>query len=131
MAEKKKSLKRKLFEAGSWSAAKRVGKMIPGVGTAITLGLVGYDIKKKGVIKGVLNSGLDAIPFVGLAKNAVELFTGDFLPDKPEKKPYRAAVSGESPNVSTDGRMSEPKNESQDGQKSGSNAAPEKREEEK
>ena len=31
------------------------------------------------------NSGLDAIPVVGLAKNAVELFTGDFISDKPEK----------------------------------------------
>ena len=89
MADNKKSLKRKVLETGSWHAARRIGKMIPGVGVAITLGLVGYDIKKKGVVKGVLNSGLDAIPFVGLAKNAVEFFTGDFLPDKPETKPAR------------------------------------------
>jgi hypothetical protein len=92
MAEKKKSLKRTLFEAGGWQVARRVGKFIPGVGTAISIGMVGYDIKKKGVVKGVLNSGLDAIPFVGLAKNAVELFTGDFLPDKPEKKAIRVPV---------------------------------------
>ncbi len=26
---------------------------------------------------------IDAIPFVGMAKNAVEFFTGDFFPDKP------------------------------------------------
>ncbi len=89
MTENKKSLKRKLFEAGGWQAARRIGKFIPGVGTAIAIGFVGYDIKKKGVVKGVLNSGLDAIPFVGLAKNAVELFTGDFLSDKPERKPAR------------------------------------------
>jgi hypothetical protein len=48
--------------------------------------LVGHDIKKKGVVKGVLNSGIDAIPFVGLTKNAVELFTGDFIPDKDRTK---------------------------------------------
>ena len=89
MTQQKKSLKRKVIETGGWHAARRIGKMIPGVGVAITLGLVGYDIKKKGVVKGVINSGLDAIPFVGLAKNAVEFFTGDFLPDKPEKKPVR------------------------------------------
>ncbi len=89
MAEKKKSLKRKLLETGGWQAARRIGKFIPGVGTAISIGMVGYDIKKKGVVKGVLNSGLDAIPFVGLAKNAVELVTGDFFPDKPEKKAVR------------------------------------------
>jgi hypothetical protein len=46
---------------------------------------VGHDIKRKGIVKGIVNSGLDAIPVVGLAKNAVELFTGDFISDKPEK----------------------------------------------
>lgn len=86
MAENKKSVKRKLAEAGGWQLARRVGKAVPYIGTAMALGLVGYDIKKKGLVKGVINSGLDAIPFVGLAKNAVEFFTGDLLPDKPAKK---------------------------------------------
>lgn len=85
MAEKNKSLKRKALEAGGWHAAKRVGKLIPGVGTALAIGLVGYDIKRKGVVNGVLNSGLDAIPFVGLGKNVIEFFTGDWLPDKERK----------------------------------------------
>ena len=62
--------------------AKRVAKSIPYVGTVMSIGLVGYDIKRKGLVKGVLNSGIDAIPFVGLGKNAVEFFTGDFFPDK-------------------------------------------------
>lgn len=82
---KKKSLTRKATEAGGWAVARRVARSIPYVGTAVAIGLVGYDIKKKGVVKGVLNSGIDAIPFVGLAKNAVELFTGDFFPDKSNK----------------------------------------------
>jgi hypothetical protein len=82
MTEKKKSLKRKVAETGGWVAAKRVGKAIPYVGTALAIGLVGYDIKRKGVVYGVINSGLDAIPFVGLGKNVIEFFTGDLLPDK-------------------------------------------------
>ena len=82
MAKDKKSLKRKATEAGGWMAAKRIAKSIPYVGTAMSIGLVGYDIKKKGLVKGVINSGLDAIPFVGLGKNAIEFFTGDFFPDK-------------------------------------------------
>lgn len=86
MAEKKKSLKRKVAEAGGWQVAKRVAKQVPVVGSLLTIGLVGYDIKKKGVVKGVINSGLDAIPIVGFVKNGVEFFTGDFLPDKEEKK---------------------------------------------
>ena len=82
MAQKKKGIGRKIVHAGGWQVAKRVAKMVPFGGTVIAVGLVGHDIKKKGLVKGVVNSGIDAIPFVGFAKNAVELFTGDFIPDK-------------------------------------------------
>lgn len=86
MAEKKQSLGRKVVEAGGWTVAKRVAKSIPYVGTVMAIGLVGYNVKKKGLVKGVINTGLDAIPFVGTAKNVVEFFTGDFIPDKEIKK---------------------------------------------
>jgi dipeptide/tripeptide permease len=86
MTEKNKSLKRKVAETGGWMAAKRIGKAIPYVGTAMAIGLVGYDIKRKGTLYGVLNSGLDAIPFVGLGKNVIEFFTGDLLPDKDKRE---------------------------------------------
>ena len=86
MAEKKHGIKRKLLHAGGWQVAKRVAKMMPFGGTAIAVVLVGSDIKKKGVVNGLVNSGIDAIPFVGLAKNAVELFRGDFIADKDEKR---------------------------------------------
>ena len=46
MAENKKSLKRKAAEAGGWMLAKRIGKSIPYVGTAMAIGFVGYDIKR-------------------------------------------------------------------------------------
>jgi hypothetical protein len=75
-------LKRKLMHAGGWQIAKRVAKTIPFGGSVVAIALVGSDIKNKGFLRGVVNSGLDAIPFVGLAKNGVELFTGDFIPDK-------------------------------------------------
>lgn len=93
MSDKKPSLTRKIVHAGGWQVAKRVAKSIPGAGTALAIGLVGLDIKRKGVVKGIVNSGLDAIPFVGLAKNAVEFFTGDFLPDKEPKNNNRRSSS--------------------------------------
>lgn len=86
MADNKKSLKRKAAEAGGWMAARRVAKSVPYLGTFMAIGFVGYDIRKKGVFKGVLNSGLDAIPFVGTGKNIIEFFTGDLLPDKQDPK---------------------------------------------
>lgn len=82
MANKKQSLTRKVAHAGGWGLARRVARSVPYVGTAVAIGLVGHDIKRKGLKKGLLNAGLDAIPFVGAAKNAVEFFRGDFLPDK-------------------------------------------------
>jgi len=86
MAEKKHGIKRKILHAGGWQVAKRVAKMVPFGGTVIAASLVGHDIKRKGFVKGVVNSGIDMIPFLGLTKNAVELFTGDFIPDKGPKK---------------------------------------------
>ncbi|MBA2606275.1 MAG: hypothetical protein M3521_00865 [Acidobacteriota bacterium] len=82
MAKENLNLKRKIIHAGGWQVAKRVAKSVPYVGTVMAIGLVGYDIKRKGVVKGIANAGLDAIPFVGLGKNVVEFFTGDLLPDK-------------------------------------------------
>jgi hypothetical protein len=82
MTDRRSEIKRKLFHAGGWQVAKRVAKTIPFGGTAVAVVLVGTDIRNKGVVRGLVNSGIDAIPFVGLAKNAVELVRGDFIPDK-------------------------------------------------
>ncbi len=86
MAEKKAGIGRKLVHAGGWQVAKRVARSVPFGGAAVVLFLVGTDIKNKGVAKGLVNSGIDAIPFVGLAKNVVEFARGkDFIADKPKK----------------------------------------------
>jgi hypothetical protein len=47
-----------------------------------SVGFAGYDIKKKGLIPGAVHVALDVTPVVGTAKNAVEIFTGDWIPDK-------------------------------------------------
>lgn len=85
MAMGRSEIKRKLMHAGGWQVAKRVAKTIPFGGSVVAIALVGSDIKNKGVFKGLVNSGIDAIPFVGLAKNVVELVRGDFIPDKKKK----------------------------------------------
>lgn len=82
MTQEKPTLKRKVLHAGGWQVAKRAAKMVPFGGTFIVVVLVGSDIRRKGLLGGVVNSGLDAIPILGLAKNAVELVRGDFIPDR-------------------------------------------------
>lgn len=81
----RREIKRKLLHAGGWQVVKRAAKAVPLGGTAVAVVLVGSDIRNKGVVRGLVNSSIDAIPLIGLAKNAVELVRGDFIPDKPKK----------------------------------------------
>lgn len=74
---------RKVMRAGGSRAAMKAIKTVPLLGTAVVVGLAGYEIKKKGLMRGLINTALDATPIVGVAKNAIEIFTGDLLPDKP------------------------------------------------
>jgi hypothetical protein len=76
------TLTRRLIRAGGWAAVKRGIKAIPVAGSVFAVGLAGYEIRKKGLLPGVAHVGLDLIPFVGTAKNVIEIFTGDFIPDK-------------------------------------------------
>lgn len=78
----KKKLVSKAIHAGGWRLARKAAKSVPGLSTVMALGFLGYDIKKKGVVNGLINTGLDAVPIVGTVKNVAEMFTGDFLPDK-------------------------------------------------
>lgn len=85
MDKKKQGIGRKIVRAGGWQVFKRGAKMLPFGGTIVVATLVGTDIRRKGLVNGLVNSGLDAVPFVGLVKNGIELFRGDFIPDKPER----------------------------------------------
>ncbi|MFN2492752.1 MAG: hypothetical protein ABR501_07710 [Pyrinomonadaceae bacterium] len=94
--------KRKIVKAGGWELAKRLIKPIPIIGSVVAVGLAGYAIKKKGLLRGSLHVGLDVTPVVGTAKNVVELFTGDLIRDKASKAPAVDAPAQRSgPEVST------------------------------
>jgi hypothetical protein len=82
MAEKGK---KGIVKRGGWEIAKKVLKAIPIIGPVFIVGFAGQDIKKKGLVGGAVHVGLDATPLVGTAKNVVEIFTGDWIPDKTDK----------------------------------------------
>src|SRR5262245_54560824 len=81
---------RSLVRAGGARLVRKAAKAVPLVGTALAIGLVGYEIKKKGIVRGLVNSALDATPVVGVAKNAIEIFTGDWLPDRVNRNGTRS-----------------------------------------
>ena len=80
------TVKRRVLRAGGWGLAKRIIKPIPIVGSVFAFGLAGYEIKRKGLIPGVVHVGLDVTPVVGTAKGVLEIFTGDLIPDKKDRR---------------------------------------------
>jgi len=82
---------RRIIRAGGWKVAKRIIKPIPVVGTVFAFSLAGYEIKRKGLIPGAVHVGLDVTPVIGTAKSVVEIFTGDLIPDKKDRKPRKPA----------------------------------------
>ena len=86
------TVKRRIIRAGGWGIAKRLIKPIPIVGSLFAVGLAGYEIRKKGLLPGVVHVGLDVTPVVGTAKNVLEIFTGDLIPDKSDRKSVQSVV---------------------------------------
>jgi len=84
------TIRRRIIRAGGWGVAKRLIKPIPIVGSVFAFGLAGYEIKRKGLIPGVVHVGLDVTPVIGTAKGVVELFTGDLIPDKSDRSHKKA-----------------------------------------
>jgi len=70
----------------SWAGARlsrRVSRSLPWIGAGIAVLTVGATMRRKGVISGALDTGLNAMPLVGAAKNIIEVVRGrDFFPDR-------------------------------------------------
>ena len=71
---------------GRWAAlraARRAGRSVPVIGAAVSVFLLHETVKRKGFVGGLLDTGLNALPFVGAFKTAIEVFRArDFFPDK-------------------------------------------------
>jgi hypothetical protein len=63
---------------------RRATKGIPFVGTAVVLGFLAHTVRRKGMVNGVLDTALDAVPFLGTLKLGAELLTGEWFPDRSE-----------------------------------------------
>lgn len=73
----------RLARWGTARLSRRLSRSIPVIGAAVAAAAVVATVRRKGVVGGVMDTGLNAIPGVGLAKNAIELARGkDFFPDR-------------------------------------------------
>ena len=68
---------------GSARLSRRISRSLPILGAAIAVATVFATMRRKGVIGGVFDTGLNALPGIGAAKNAIEIARGrDFFPDR-------------------------------------------------
>lgn len=82
---------------GGARLSRRLSRSLPVVGAVIAIATVASTMRRKGVISGVLDTGLNAVPFVGAAKNVLEVARGrDFFPDRygPAVRRARTARAG-------------------------------------
>ena len=68
---------------GTRKLIRRVSRAAPVIGTLVAAAGIAAAIRRKGVLGGIVNSALDALPFIGTAKSLAEAGRGrDFIPDR-------------------------------------------------
>lgn len=68
---------------------RRVSRSVPVLGTLVAVAAIGAAVRRKGLLRGAIDTALNAIPFVGGMKNAAEVVRGrDFIGDRrPQTRP--------------------------------------------
>ena len=82
---------------GGLKVARRLSKAVPLVGGVIAVATIGATMRRKGIVRGGLDAGLNATPFSGAAKLAFESVWGrDMIPDR-TRGSSRASATNRSP----------------------------------
>jgi hypothetical protein len=69
---------------------KKLFRAAPFLGAAVAIATVAEAARRKGLVRGTVDTALDFTPFVGAVKNALELFRGrDFFPDRARRSRAR------------------------------------------
>lgn len=77
------AISHRLARWGGARLSRRLSRSIPLLGVVIGAATIGATMRRKGVISGALDTGLNAMPGIGAAKNIIEYARGrDFFPDR-------------------------------------------------
>jgi hypothetical protein len=75
------------YSVARWGAlrlSRRLSRYVPLVGTVVALGALGAAVRRKGLVGGTVDTGLNAMPFVGAMKLAYEWMRGrEVIADRP------------------------------------------------
>ena len=70
---------------GGARLSRRATRSVPWIGAVVALATVAGTMRRKGFFRGALDTGLNAVPFLGAAKNVCEIVRGrDFIADRPQ-----------------------------------------------
>jgi hypothetical protein len=68
---------------GQRRLTRRIARALPWVGAVVALATLGSAIRRKGLVRGSVDSALNAIPVVGGMKGVAEMVRGrDFIADR-------------------------------------------------
>lgn len=68
---------------GGTRVSRRLARSVPFFGAVVAFAMLGAAIRRKGVVRGSVDTGLNAMPFVGALKTAIELVRGrDLIADR-------------------------------------------------
>lgn len=74
---------RQAMQFGQRRIARKMLRAVPWLGAVVALATLAQSVRRKGVLGGTLDTGLDMIPWIGGAKNAAEAVRGrDFIRDR-------------------------------------------------
>jgi hypothetical protein len=77
------SIARQAVQFGARRATRKLIRAAPFLGSLVAIATLGRAMRRKGIVRGALDTALDFIPFVGGAKNVVEVARGrDLFPDR-------------------------------------------------
>ena len=76
-------IRQQLVQYGQRRMAKRLLRAAPWVGGVVALATLGASIRRKGAVRGAVDTLLDFTPIVGGVKNTAEVIRGrDFIRDR-------------------------------------------------
>ena len=75
---------RQALQYGTRRTTRKLVRAVPLLGAVVAVATLTRAMRRKGMFGGALDTALDFIPFVGGAKNAMEVVRGrDFIADRP------------------------------------------------
>lgn len=76
-------ISRQVVQFGQRRLTRKLLRAVPVLGALIALATLSRAVRRKGMMGGTVDTALDFIPFVGAAKNTMEVVRGrDFIADR-------------------------------------------------